>query len=77
MKKWLARIRGVLVISALFYAVAGFFSGIIFSALLGITQRRRTFDEMSLPVFAVGGRWGGFSRLYSLLAVRGRSHVLL
>jgi hypothetical protein len=51
---------GVLVISAFFYAASGFFSGVIFSALLGITQRRPRFDEMSLPVFAgIGGTVGG------------------
>ena len=40
-------------------AVSGFLSGGAFSAVLGIAGRRRRFDEMSLPRFALWGGLGG------------------
>ena len=40
-------------------AVAGFIGGGIFSTVLGITEGRRRFDEMSLPRFAGWGAVGG------------------
>ena len=43
--------------------VAGFVGGVIFSAVLGIAEGRRRFDEMSLPRFAAWGRWGACSCL--------------
>lgn len=36
--------------------MVGFVSGAILSVVLGIAERRRTFDEMSLPQFASWGR---------------------
>lgn len=35
--------------------IPGFFGGILFSAVLSIAERRRRFDELSLPRF---GTWG-------------------
>jgi hypothetical protein len=40
-------------------AVPGFFGGAIFSMVLGIAGRRRSFDELSLPRFAAWGAVGG------------------
>ncbi len=45
---------------AISWAQIGFVGGVIFSTLLGISEGRRRFDEMSLPVFAgIGGAVGG------------------
>jgi hypothetical protein len=40
-------------------AVPGFFGGAIFSAVLGVAGRRRSFEELSLPRFAAWGALGG------------------
>jgi hypothetical protein len=54
------------------FGVVGFFAGLTFSALLGLTAGRRRLDEMSLPRFAAWGAAGGlllsgvFSKLASL-----------
>ncbi len=40
-------------------AVPGFVGGVFFSAVLGISGRRRRFDELSLPRFAAWGAIGG------------------
>lgn len=40
-------------------AVPGFVGGVLFSVVLGIAGRRRTFDELSLPRFALWGAAGG------------------
>ncbi|MBW7932164.1 MAG: hypothetical protein H3C62_00855 [Gemmatimonadaceae bacterium] len=40
-------------------AVPGFVGGLIFSAVLGIAGRRRRFDQLSLPKFALWGAVGG------------------
>ena len=37
----------------------GFFGGVTFSLVLGVAERRRRFDEMSLPRFAAWGALGG------------------
>ncbi len=45
---------------AISWAQIGFVGGAIFSTVLGITEGRRRFDEMSLRVFAgIGGTVGG------------------
>ncbi len=41
------------------FGVAGFIAGASFSTVLGITEGRRRFDEMSLPRFAFWGALGG------------------
>ena len=40
-------------------AYPGFFGGLVFSAVLGIAGRRRSFRELSLPRFAAWGALGG------------------
>lgn len=40
-------------------AIPGFFGGALFSTVLGIAERRRRFDELSLPRFVVWGAVGG------------------
>ena len=41
------------------FAVLGLIGGAIFSTVLGITEGRRRFDQMSLPRFASWGALGG------------------
>lgn len=43
----------------LFFALLGFLAGVMFSAILGIVERGRSFDQMSLPRFAAWGAAGG------------------
>ena len=43
----------------LLFGVFGFVAGITFSALLALTERRRRFDQLSLPRFAGWGAVGG------------------
>lgn len=43
----------------LFFGLLGFLAGAAFSGILGLLAGRRTFDQMSLPRFAVGGALGG------------------
>ncbi len=52
-------IRFVLASATLFGAL-GFVGGCIFSAVLGLAERRRRFEELSLPRFAA---WGGVAGL--------------
>ena len=41
------------------FAAMGFVGGAAFSTVLGVTEGRRRFDEMSLPRFAAWGAVGG------------------
>lgn len=43
----------------LIFGVLGFIAGVTFSGLLALAERRRTFDQMSLPRFAGWGAVGG------------------
>src|SRR3954468_2183233 len=43
----------------LVFGVFGFIAGVVFSAVLALTERRRRFDELSLPRFAGWGAVGG------------------
>jgi hypothetical protein len=43
----------------LVFGILGFFAGVTFSALLALTQGRRSLDQMSIPRFAVWGSIGG------------------
>ena len=43
----------------LFFGLLGFLAGAAFSGILGLLAGRRTFDQMSLPRFALGGAFGG------------------
>ena len=44
----------------LLFTVFGFVAGLIFSAVLGLTDGRRRFEQMSLPRFAAWGAAAGF-----------------
>ncbi len=50
---------GVITEVAIIGAIAGFMAGATFSTVLGMTEGRRRFDEMSLPRFAFWGALGG------------------
>lgn len=41
------------------FGLLGFLAGVMFSAVLGIVEGRRRFDQMSVPRFAVWGGMGG------------------
>lgn len=41
------------------FAALGFVGGAAFSVVLGVTEGRHRFDQMSLPRFAVWGAFGG------------------
>jgi hypothetical protein len=43
----------------LLFGAFGFIAGITFSAILVLTERRRRFEQMSLPRFAAWGAVGG------------------
>ena len=45
----------------LFFGLLGFLAGAAFSGILGLLAGRRTFDQMSLPRFAIGGALGGLA----------------
>ena len=51
------------------FAVFGFVGGVIFSTVLGITEGRRRFGQMSLPRFAAWGAVGGL--LTTMIFFRG------
>jgi hypothetical protein len=38
-------------------AIVGFVGGVVFSAVLGIAERRRRFGELSIPRFSAWGAW--------------------
>ena len=63
----------------LIFAVLGFIAGVIFSAILALTESRRGFDQMSLPRFAVWGATGGLllSAVFSKAASLGWGDVLV
>lgn len=42
------------------FGLLGFLAGMTFSGILGLAEGRRTFQEMSLPRFALWGALGGF-----------------
>ena len=60
------------------FGVLGFIAGITFSALLVLAERRRRFDQMSLPRFAGWGATGGLllSALFAKAASLGWGDVL-
>ena len=53
------------------FGALGFTAGVIFAAVLALTEGHRTLEEMSLPRFAGWGALGGF--LLSALFARGAS----
>jgi peptidoglycan/LPS O-acetylase OafA/YrhL len=62
----------------LVFGVLGFIAGVIFSAFLALTERRRRFDQMSLPRFAGWGAAGGLllSAVFAKAASLGWGDVL-
>ena len=52
-------------------AVTGFICGGAFSLIVSLAERRRRFDEMSLPRFAAWGALGGLSVAATLTAAIG------
>ncbi len=62
----------------LIFGVLGFIGGVVFSAILALTERGRTLDEMSLPRFAGWGAMGGLllSALFARAASLGLGDVL-
>jgi len=42
------------------FGMLAFFAGVLFSGVLGMVERHRGFDQMSLPRFAAWGTVGGF-----------------
>jgi len=63
----------------LVFGVLGFIAGVIFSAFLALTDGRRTFDQMSLPRFALWGATGGLllSAVFAMAASLGWGDVLV
>lgn len=53
----------------LFFGALGFLAGVTFSGILSIVERRRSFDQMSIPRFAGWGAVGGllFSGIFLLV----------
>jgi hypothetical protein len=62
----------------LVFGVFGLMAGIVFSAVLALTEGRRSFDEMSLPRFAGWGAIGGLvlSAIFAKAASLGWGDVL-
>ena len=61
------------------FGAFGFVAGVTFSGVLGIVERRRRFDQMSLPRFAVWGGVGGLllSVIFSWVAGLGGEFLVL
>jgi len=62
----------------LVFGLLGLIAGVIFSAVLTLTEGRRRFDQMSLPRFAGWGAMGGLllSALFARVASLGWGDVL-
>jgi hypothetical protein len=62
----------------LVFGVFGLMAGMVFSAVLALTEGRRSFDEMSLPRFAGWGAIGGLllSAIFAKAASLGWGDVL-
>lgn len=55
------------------FGFLGFLSGMIFSAILGLTERRRSFGELSLARFASWGALGGAMLALAFTVLAGAS----
>jgi hypothetical protein len=51
-------------------AIAGFIGGVVFSLVLWVAARRRTFRDLSVPMFAACGALGGVALAFAPLALR-------
>lgn len=63
----------------LIFGVLGFIAGILFFGILTVIEGRRSFEQMSLPRFAVWGGVGGLllSAIFTRMASLGASDVML
>jgi len=61
------------------FGALGFLAGVTFSGVLGIAEGRRTFDQMSLPRFALWGGLGGvlFAAVFVAAASLGGGALLV
>ena len=61
------------------FGLLGFIAGIIFFALLMLTEGRRNFDQLTLPRFAAWGAVGGvlLSAIFTRIASLGAGDVLV
>lgn len=61
------------------FGVLGFIGGVVFFAVLALAERRRTFDQLSLPRFAAWGALGGLllSAIFTRIASLGATDVLM
>ena len=63
----------------LVFGVFGLIAGVVFSAVLALTEGRRRFDQMSIPRFAGWGAMGGLllSALFAKVGSLGWGDVLV
>lgn len=61
----------------LFFGLLGFLAGATFSGVIGIVERRRRFDQLSLPRFAVWGALGGLVLSGALVVATGLGGEIL
>lgn len=61
------------------FGFLGFLAGVTFSGVLGVVERRRRFEEMSIPRFAAWGAVGGLllSAIFVPLAALGAGGFLV
>ena len=61
------------------FGVLGFIAGVMFSVVLALAERRRTFDQMSMPRFAGWGAVGGLllTAVFAEVASLGWGDVLM
>jgi hypothetical protein len=63
--------------NVMLFAVSGFIGGTTFGGLLFLAEGRRTFDQMSLPRFALWGAIGGLLMAQFFLGMGGSSSFSL
>lgn len=61
----------------LFFGLLGFIAGMIFSGILGMTEGRRSFDQMSMGRFASWGAVGGLCLAGIMAAIIGAESLIL
>jgi Uma2 family endonuclease len=63
----------------LVFGVLGFLAGVTFSGVILVTERRRSFDQISIPRFAAWGALGGLllSAVFSRMASLGWADVMM
>ena len=61
----------------LFFGLLGFIAGMIFSGILGMTEGRRSFEQMSMPRFTTWGAIGGLCLAGIMAAILGAESLIL